>query len=71
MSTTEDKISNAGTWGGAIVAAISGLSLSDVGVIFGMLLGTLSLAYNIWHKRALRKILRDKREVHIDVDGEA
>lgn len=68
MNTPEEKIANAGTWSGAVIAFLSGLSLSDVGVIFGMLLGTLSMLYNWWHKRAIRKILRDKQNLTIIVD---
>lgn len=68
MNTPAEKVANAGTWTGIVMAVFSDLTIGDVGVIFGMVLGTLSMLYNWWHKRAVRKILRDKQNLTIIVD---
>ena len=56
----QQKASEVMMYGGGLTAFLSGLSLSDVGVIVGIVLGVAGFVYNIWHTTQLRKIARNK-----------
>lgn len=68
MQTYEEKAASAGSYIASAIAFLSGLTLTDWGVIFGMLLGICTFGLNVWFKRRLLKHMREKGKVEIHVD---
>ena len=68
MQTHEEKIASAGTYAGGVIAALSGLTLNEWGVIIGILLGLGGFAANLWFKHRILKLAREQKNVHFDID---
>lgn len=68
MQTYEEKIASIGTYAGGILAALSGLTLNEWGVIIGIALGVGSFAANLWFKWHVIKLAHKSEKVHFDVD---
>lgn len=69
MNTHEEKAATAGSYIASAIAFLSGLTLTDWGVIFGMALGLATFGLNVWFKRRVLKHIRDdvgKVEIHVD-----
>ena len=58
-----EKTSNVALYGGSWLAVISGLSLSDIGVLVGIFLSVAGFISNEIHKYKLRKIAREKKVI--------
>lgn len=68
MQTHEERIASAGTYAGSVIAALSGLTLNEWGVIIGVLLAIGSFVANLWFKYHIIKIAKSQQQVHFDVD---
>lgn len=68
MVTHEERIATAGTYTGSAIAAFSGLTLNEWGVVVGIVLGTLSFIANIWFKHRILRLARDRDDVNFNVD---
>jgi hypothetical protein len=55
-----EKASTVGTYVGGTISILSGINLSDIGVVCGIALGVASFAYNIWYKQQMLKIAKRK-----------
>lgn len=69
MQAHEEKLTTAGSYIASGIALLSGLTLTEWGVIFGMVLGFLTFVLNLWFKRRVLKHIRDdvgKVEIHVD-----
>lgn len=72
MSDIQDKAVAASSYFGASVSVISGLTLTDWGILVGILTALLTFAGNIWYQRrkhngeeAIRELERKKLELEI------
>lgn len=45
---------------GAATAILSSLTLNDIGVLVGIIVGVVTCGYNIWYKNKLLKIAQQK-----------
>lgn len=69
MQTHEEKAATVGSYIASAIAFLSGLTLTDWGVIFGMALGLATFGLNVWFKRRLlRHVQGEKGKVEIHVD---
>lgn len=60
-----ERASNITMYGGSWIAVIAGLSLSDWGVIIGIILGVFGFISNEAHKAHIREIERKKLDMLI------
>ena len=58
-----DKLINAGTWSGAVLASIGALTLSQWLAIFGAGLALAGFCVNFWHKVRLVKLREQELEI--------
>lgn len=68
MQTHEEKLATGSTYVGGVIAALSGLSLNEWGVIIGIALGVAGFATNLWFKWHVIKLAKKSEKVHFDVD---
>lgn len=64
----QEKASAVAMYGGSLTAVVGGLSLSDIGVIVGIVLGVAGFVYNIFHKERMLKELKNKEHITISED---
>lgn len=62
------KASDLAMYGGSGAAVISGLSLSDWGVVIGIIIGVLGFVYNIYHKERVFSELKKKNTINLKDD---
>ena len=58
-----DKLINASTWSGAVLASIGALTLSQWLAIFGAGLALAGFGVNLWHKVRLIKLREQEIEL--------
>lgn len=68
MTSYEEKIASTSTYTGGALAALSGLTLNEWGVIIGIALGVGGFAANLWFKWHVIKLAKKSEKVHFDVD---
>ena len=59
----EDKLINASTWGGAMLASVGAVTLSQWLAIFGAGLALAGFCVNLWHKVRIVKLREQELEM--------
>ena len=58
-----DKLINGSTWGGAVLAGVGAMTLSQWLAIFGACLALAGFCVNLWHKVRLVKLREQELEL--------